>query len=155
MEITNRKFFQEAQQVKRRASSGRYGRTRVQERILFLDGRGKACFSTTGMKPIEKEKKPKKPKQGLLRKQKGIQYTTQKKIILRQETRTTVPSTGQCYECTQAVGVANIQIYMKLSLFDAFYSIFSVKQEVRSSRKKDRRFEKNERHFKWPLSGLS
>ena len=68
----------------------------------------KACLSTIGMKPIVKEKKLKKPKQGLLRKQKGIQYTSHKQIILRQEARTTVPSTGQCYECTQAVGMANI-----------------------------------------------
>ena len=36
MEITNRKFFQEAQQLKTRPPSGRYGRTRAQERILFF-----------------------------------------------------------------------------------------------------------------------
>lgn len=69
-----------------------------------------------------------------------------------------MPSTGQGYECTQAVGMANRK-YMKTqseAFFDDFYSIFSIKQEVRSSsRKKDRRFEKNERHFKWPLIGLS
>lgn len=109
MEITNRKFFQEAQQLKRRPPRGRYGRTRAQERIFFKMAEVKACLSTIGMKPIE-EKKLKKPKQGPLRKQKGIQYTTQKQIILRQETRSTVPSTGQGYECTQAVGMANRNI---------------------------------------------
>ena len=167
MEITNRKFFQEAQQLKTRPSSGRYGRTRAQERILFffyadeiyqgqteapsgdlageefsrllgphpnclgllaVEGTGghlvqsfhlwtiqsffnvpgtrgffkmaeaRAHVSTIRVKPTEKDKK--------MRKQKGIQYTTQKQIILRQETRTTVPSTGQYYECTQAVGMA-------------------------------------------------
>lgn len=56
-----------------------------------------ACLSTVGMKPTEKEKKLKMLKERVC----DTEHRTE--IILRQETRT-----GQCYECTQTVGMAYI-----------------------------------------------